>query len=188
MTARTCGDCSLCCKLPSIAVLDKPADTWCPHCKPGHGGCTIYSERPDVCVKFECEWLKGDVEEIWNPQSSKMICFLSSAGNNMTIFNVYVDPGWPKRWREKRYYDRLRQIAAVGRLHRVLVRVQVGSRTWMMLPDREVEVPSNIKGFDVFPRAMTWELKWFYSEPTSQESNDGQGEDKDEDKGEEIQN
>lgn len=168
MTERACGDCSLCCKLPSIAALNKPADTWCQHCKPGNGGCMIYSERPKPCQNFMCEWLKGNIEEIWNPQSSKMLLFVSHGGNEIVIMNVYVDPGWPKRWREKRYYDRLRQMAAVGRGHRVLVRVQVGNRTWMILPDREIEVPADVKGFDVFARPGTWEFKWHYPVPSQE--------------------
>src|SRR5262249_4530121 len=46
---RECGKCSLCCKLLPIQELNKPIDTWCPHCRPGHGGCTIYSSRPSEC-------------------------------------------------------------------------------------------------------------------------------------------
>jgi hypothetical protein len=38
---RECGKCSLCCKLAPIRELNKPIDAWCPHCRPGHGGCTI---------------------------------------------------------------------------------------------------------------------------------------------------
>jgi hypothetical protein len=29
MTERICGSCSLCCKLPYVAELNKPIDTWC---------------------------------------------------------------------------------------------------------------------------------------------------------------
>ena len=45
-TARACGNCSLCCKLLAIAELNKPIDTWCPHARPGRGGCSIYPDRP----------------------------------------------------------------------------------------------------------------------------------------------
>ena len=31
---RTCGDCSLCCKLPYVRELNKSIDTWCPQCGP----------------------------------------------------------------------------------------------------------------------------------------------------------
>ena len=42
---RTCGDCTLCCKVMAIEELAKPVGTWCPHCKPGRG-CRIYPDRP----------------------------------------------------------------------------------------------------------------------------------------------
>lgn len=62
---RSCGVCRICCKLPSIPELDKPADTWCEHAaltnaKPG---CSIYDDRPGVCRDFKCAWLDGLGEE-----------------------------------------------------------------------------------------------------------------------------
>jgi hypothetical protein len=62
-TERRCGSCSLCCRLPSIAALEKPIDTWCMHCRPGNGGCSIYADRPPACRMFNCGWLKP---HIWN--------------------------------------------------------------------------------------------------------------------------
>jgi hypothetical protein len=58
ITGRTCGDCSLCCKLINVREpLNKPRDVWCQHCRPGKGGCSIYDTRPDVCRGFACDWL-----------------------------------------------------------------------------------------------------------------------------------
>jgi hypothetical protein len=53
---RTCGGCTLCCKLPRIAEVEKPRDVWCRHCDIGRG-CKIYATRPKVCRDFECWWL-----------------------------------------------------------------------------------------------------------------------------------
>jgi hypothetical protein len=53
---RTCGACSLCCKVYSIAELNKPAGQWCPHLARGPG-CTIYKSRPQDCRQFFCAWL-----------------------------------------------------------------------------------------------------------------------------------
>jgi hypothetical protein len=67
MTApgRECGDCTLCCKVMAIEQLAKPASSWCPHCKPGHG-CRIYPERPDECRSFNCLWLVNErLDERW---------------------------------------------------------------------------------------------------------------------------
>jgi hypothetical protein len=56
---RTCGGCTLCCKLPRIAEVEKPRDVWCRHCDIGKG-CKIYSDRPTVCKDFECWWLRHE--------------------------------------------------------------------------------------------------------------------------------
>ncbi|HUZ74544.1 MAG TPA: YkgJ family cysteine cluster protein [Stellaceae bacterium] len=59
---RSCGSCSLCCKVFSIddPPVVKPAGRWCGHCRPGHGGCGIYAARPMTCRTFRCQWLKED--------------------------------------------------------------------------------------------------------------------------------
>ena len=54
---RSCGECSLCCKLLRIEAFNKPVGTWCSHCAPGRGGCTIYETRPTECRDFYCAWL-----------------------------------------------------------------------------------------------------------------------------------
>src|SRR5262249_20143690 len=51
---RQCGDCSLCCKLLNVPEVGKPANDWCPHCRPGHReaactGCTTWRCR---CIGF----------------------------------------------------------------------------------------------------------------------------------------
>jgi hypothetical protein len=71
---RACGTCSLCCKLPYVGVLNKPIDTWCPHARPGHGGCSIYADRPSICRTFVCGWLAStDFGDEWFPARSKMV-------------------------------------------------------------------------------------------------------------------
>jgi hypothetical protein len=40
-TGRSCGECSLCCYLLDVPQAGKARRSWCPHCKPGKGGCTI---------------------------------------------------------------------------------------------------------------------------------------------------
>lgn len=165
---RSCGNCSLCCKLPMIEVLSKPADTWCKHCKPGLNGCTIYDNRPEICAQFQCEWVKGNVDDIWKPTSAKMVLHVSEASQNgFMFFNVMVDGGSPGRWREAEYYTRLKHMALLGTKHKVLVRVQVGKKSWIILPQGDVEVPSNAKGFDIRQNALgLWNLVFFTGEKT----------------------
>lgn len=59
---RSCGDCSLCCKLPRIEFGPdgcKAAGEWCEQCVPGRG-CSLYDDRPEVCRRFSCLWLTDD--------------------------------------------------------------------------------------------------------------------------------
>lgn len=57
---RACGACQLCCVLPAISELGKPANVACKHLTAK--GCGIYDRRPAVCRKFECHWLGGTGE------------------------------------------------------------------------------------------------------------------------------
>lgn len=64
---RKCGACTLCCTLPAIPELDKPAGVPCRHLTAK--GCGIYDspERPELCRSFACNWLKGAVDEHARP-------------------------------------------------------------------------------------------------------------------------
>lgn len=72
---RSCGSCSLCCKLPSIEAVGKPAGQWCRHCtKPG---CGIYTTRPITCQNFNCEWLRNDlVPSFFYPRTSHIVVLI----------------------------------------------------------------------------------------------------------------
>jgi hypothetical protein len=62
-TGRNCGSCAECCFVMEVEdpELTKPNNVWCAHCRPGRGGCTIYSTRPTECRIFACDWLiRGD--------------------------------------------------------------------------------------------------------------------------------
>ncbi len=73
---RSCGTCTLCCKLPLIdwvsdspvgrPPLKKARNTWCEYCAPGRG-CTIHAQRPISCASFQCLWLMGFVPEALRP-------------------------------------------------------------------------------------------------------------------------
>jgi hypothetical protein len=64
---RTCGECTLCCKLPRIDELEKPSWTWCKHCVIGKG-CGIYGNHPPVCKDFRCLWLDDlELPDEWRP-------------------------------------------------------------------------------------------------------------------------
>jgi hypothetical protein len=57
-TARTCGSCTLCCRLLPTKEIEKPANVRCPHqCSKG---CSIYANRPASCRLWSCQWLLGE--------------------------------------------------------------------------------------------------------------------------------
>ncbi len=73
--SRACGECTMCCRLPGVVELSKPAGEWCKHCAIGKG-CTIYEERPSSCKFFECLWLTDErMPEDLRPDKSKVIFY-----------------------------------------------------------------------------------------------------------------
>ncbi|MDR6817826.1 hypothetical protein J2X76_003002 [Neorhizobium sp. 2083] len=104
--ARSCGTCTLCCRLPEIAALDKPADTWCRHCTEGEG-CAIYAARPKLCRDFLCRWMTDpDLSDDWQPFRSKMLVY--DQGPQLTVL---VDPDHPDVWKHKPYFSDLQAWA-----------------------------------------------------------------------------
>src|SRR4029450_9496092 len=138
---RTCGVCSLCCKLPYVRELNKPIDTWCSHARPGHGGCSIYPDRPPTCRAFICGWLESTkLGEEWFPARCKM--FLIQLTEQHIL--VTVDPAFPTAWRREPYYS---QLLAWARRMQIKIRIGLqcielnadgteqevtGTRAWIM--------------------------------------------------------
>jgi hypothetical protein len=118
---RECGTCSLCCKLLYVAELNKPIDTWCPHCQPGLSGCAAYQNRPASCRGFVCGWLVGETKigDEWFPARCKMI--IARAADKS--FLIIVDPAHPNAWRCEPYYG---QLLALARQN--VVKIRVGRR------------------------------------------------------------
>jgi len=134
---RSCGTCTLCCKALEIAVLNKPPGVWCPNCKPGDG-CMIYSDRPRECSSFFCDYLRNpELGEEWKPSHSKLVVASELDGNRIA---VYVDPQRPNAWRQEPYYSRLKQWAEAAVPHRGQVLACVGRRTYVVFPDRDVDL------------------------------------------------
>jgi hypothetical protein len=48
---RNCDGCTMCCKLLSVAELDKPPVSWCTLCDV-KVGCNAYAGRPTECRDF----------------------------------------------------------------------------------------------------------------------------------------
>lgn len=137
---RSCGSCSLCCKVPSIPLLGKAAGQWCTHAKPG-SGCTIYATRPFVCRRFYCHWmLTPGLGPEWKPDVAKFAIFVRNGGTRIT---AQVDPGFPHAWKRAPYYSTFKNWAVKGAAQRPalhLIDVMVGERVTVILPDRDVDI------------------------------------------------
>ena len=138
MPSRTCGSCSLCCKLPFIEELEKPSGKWCQHCAPGKGGCTIYPSRPLTCQRFMCLWLTtADLDDRWKPTTAKMVLFLENEGNRIA---VHVDPGSANKWREEPYYSRIKHFSEFATDSLAQVVVYINDRAILVLPNKEIDL------------------------------------------------
>lgn len=144
-TGRECGKCSLCCKLLHVIELNKPANQWCKHCRPGYGGCTIHDTRPDICRGYFCGWmLSKNVSEEWYPLRSHMILSLGKF-NDVQCVTVTVDPNYDWMWKEQPYYAQLKQMSRRG-LHVkspddiLLVHVRCKGRVWLIAPNDDIEI------------------------------------------------
>lgn len=85
---RQCGECTLCCTLLPVPVLNKPKLVNCVHCA---SGCSIYSERPIPCRTFHCEWLKGEFKEDMRPDKSHVVF---EAMTQEPLILALVEPGY----------------------------------------------------------------------------------------------
>ncbi len=134
-TERTCGECSLCCKLMGVHALDKPKGVWCRHFQRG-AGCNIYDQRPAECSTFVCQWLVNEhVGPEWQPNRCKMVL----VGDGANKLGVHVDPGSPGPWREP-HLGWLKRMAAEGLKQNGMVLVMENGRTTLVLPDRNVDL------------------------------------------------
>lgn len=135
---RSCGECSLCCKLAKIVELDKPEGVWCRHCAPGRGGCTIYETRPPVCRNWNCNWIiEPALGPEWRPLTSKMILYYENDGNRLC---VRVDPGYANNWRKEPYYGQLKRCAQTALDARKQVVIYIRKRAIVILPDKDVDL------------------------------------------------
>ncbi|MSP21103.1 MAG: hypothetical protein EXQ93_06245 [Alphaproteobacteria bacterium] len=132
---RSCGTCTLCCKLLHVPELDKPMGTWCTHCKQS-SGCTIHEARPQACRDFFCGYLQSvALTEDWYPAKSRIVVTGEPSG-----IVLYVDPGQPEAWRTAPFYERIKAWAVDGLPRDRQVTVRIGRRTFAVLPDKDVDL------------------------------------------------
>jgi hypothetical protein len=134
---RHCGTCTLCCKVLTVDELRKPNGQWCPHCVQGRG-CSIYSDRPNECRRFQCGYLMWPaLGAHWLPARSKLVVAFKPDGKEIV---VHVDPGVPNAWRAEPYHAEIRKLAGHAAMAAHTVFVQIGRRMIAVFEDREVDL------------------------------------------------
>jgi hypothetical protein len=132
---RSCGKCSLCCKVMQVKEIAKQPGSWCKDCAPGKGGCKIYQNRPAGCRDFLCGWLlTKELGPAWFPAAAKLV--VQAEEHRVTFL---VDPAFPNRWREEPYYSLIRSYAReMVDLRQVFV--WIGKRLIAVLPNKEIDL------------------------------------------------
>ncbi|MBY0508824.1 MAG: hypothetical protein K2P94_01610 [Rhodospirillaceae bacterium] len=106
---RSCGNCTLCCKVLSIPELQKPRGAVCVHCD-WRKGCKTYAQRPMPCRAFDCSYLLSPgLGEEWKPTTSHFVLGYVAEAD---IVLVFTDPDHAHAWRQEPYYSRIKRWAA----------------------------------------------------------------------------
>ncbi len=158
---RSCGSCSLCCKLLEIPALEKLDYDWCKHCKPGCGGCTIYDERPDACRTFSCLWMTDKtLGDEWYPLRARMFLFsYIDPSATPKLLRLVVDRSALYRWRKSPYREQLAEIAKRGLVSNAYHTVaQVEKRVWLITPSGDHEITGHAYVVNETPHG--WVVEW----------------------------
>ena len=127
---RSCGSCTLCCKVLDIEHFEKPAGKLCVHCVLGKG-CTTYETRPEVCQDYECLWLtERDVPPMLKPDRIGTL-FMEDPDNEDYL--AVCDPSKPLAWRNPIVFKHLVAMAKAG--HNVIAKA--GMNSWKVFESGE---------------------------------------------------
>jgi hypothetical protein len=143
---RSCGTCSLCCKVYSIRALNKAAGQWCIYAAPG-SGCNNYDNRPQACREFYCSWL---IDPNLGPEWKPEVCrFVLSADAAYQALTVTVDPGRPLSWKGEPYYSLLKQFSEVFFRIDKKVLVSLNGHVTVILPNCDVPIGMVVPGDEI---------------------------------------
>jgi hypothetical protein len=143
---RSCGSCTLCCKVFAVPEVDSPRSILCKHCDPGKG-CSIHLSRPPVCREFFCNWLL--IETLgpeWQPERSKIVLQSVALAGGHQGLSIHADPDFPENWRLPPYYSQIKAWAAKAAQHTMqtgpiyFVVAEIDLRKFLILPNRDLDL------------------------------------------------
>lgn len=101
---RSCGPCSLCCRVLRVDEIGKLGGARCLHQRAA-GGCGIHPTRPAICRAYRCLWLSGGLREPDRPDRLGAVLDLVNEGAGPWLAVRQAEPGALER------SERLREIA-----------------------------------------------------------------------------
>jgi hypothetical protein len=131
---KSCGPCTMCCKVYEVPVVEKPAGKWCTHCKPGRG-CGIWETRPQFCRDFHCRYIVDpNLGPQWRPDISKFVMNYQPNGS----FAISCDPGARHAWKQEPYYSSLKRMSQQLLENGIAMYVSDGVNKIIVTPDEDV--------------------------------------------------
>jgi hypothetical protein len=128
---KSCGECSLCCRVLNAPEIGKPDDEWCQYYKAGVG-CSIHKTRPKLCRDFQCQWTRtGHLGEEWRPDRCHFVLWTQYEDQLI----VEVDPLHPEAWRAEPYHASLQQFAK-----QVQVLVRIKTHMFAVFPEADIDM------------------------------------------------
>ncbi|HEY8616564.1 YkgJ family cysteine cluster protein [Phenylobacterium sp.] len=135
--AKSCGPCTLCCKVMGVSELAKPGGALCAHARTGRG-CGIYESRPQGCRAFECVWLMDpDMPHRFRPDQTKVVLDMDHEGRRLV---ARCDPANPLAWRRNPIYAALKGYAQDHWATGKVVMAVAGRRAWVITPKDEIDL------------------------------------------------
>lgn len=110
MSARKCGECTLCCKLLPVGEISKPAGTVCTQQR--SKGCRIHSKPnyPRSCLLWSCAWLQDDLMPLPRPDRAHYVIdtspdFVTINGFDVPVIQIWLDERHPHAYRDVALFD-----------------------------------------------------------------------------------
>jgi uncharacterized protein len=128
---KTCGACTMCCKVLEIEQFQKPAGQWCSNCI-RTGGCAIYAQRPAVCRDFECQWITD--RQLPATMRPDRIGTILMDDPDSDEYHAVCDPAKPLAWRQPLVFKYLVAKAKSGRM----VVAKAGLKAWRIYENGNV--------------------------------------------------
>lgn len=134
---KTCGPCTMCCKVMRVDELEKPGGVMCAHARPGRG-CGIYDTRPVSCRSFQCVWLMdAEMPHRFRPDQTKVVLDQDHEGRRLI---ARCDPANPLAWRRAPMFAALKGYAQDHWGTGKVVMAVAGRRAWLITPHEEIDL------------------------------------------------